>query len=170
MSTQTLSSVAIDVATQYHQASQHLVIAYHGGLQRAIDAASERFAADVQRIASPWSSDDVKSSLIAAQQQLAGLAAAQLDAAAERIAAINDRLAGDVKNGIERWASQPAQIGSTAADALATLNLPSAQLSLSVASAVAEGAKRLSERVAGATEDGIAVIDEVVPAKRAKRS
>lgn len=169
MSTQTLSSVAIEIATQYHQAGQHLSNAYRIGVQRAIDAASERFAADVQGSASPWSSDAVKSSLIAAQRQLASLAAAQLRAGAESVAAINDRLAGDVKNGIERWA-QPTRIDATAADTLATLNLPSAQLSLSVASAVAEGAKRLSERVVGATEDGIAVVDEVVPAKRAKRS
>jgi hypothetical protein len=167
MSTQTLSSVAIDVVEQYHQAGQHLARAYQAGVQRAAEALCERFAAGVNGGQSPLLSEGYKSSLIAAQQRIAGIVVEQLRAGSERVAPTHDRIAGDTKSGIERWAGDSSRVDANGADTLALINLPAAQASLAVASAIAQGAKRLSDTVAGG-QDAIEVAEVATP-KRVKR-
>jgi hypothetical protein len=154
VSTQALTSVAIDVVGQYHQAGQHLLQAYEAGVQRVASAVNERFAAGVQRGVLPLINDATRSSLISAQQRVAGFVVDQLRSGNQLVATINDRLADGAKRGIERLSAGSARIdaaiGATPVDTLSTLNLPAAKLSLSVASAVAAGAMRLNKRVAGA--------------------
>src|SRR5262245_19694722 len=148
MSTQTLSSVAIDVVDQYHLAGKHLADAYQAGVQRALDAAGDRFAAAVQARSMP---EAVKSSLIDAQQRVAGIVVGGLRLGSNAVSAINDRVADGVKGGIGRIAETVSRIDTVfdtnASDSITVLNMPSAQLSLAVASAVAARAKSIGERV-----------------------
>ena len=172
MTTATLSTIAIDVVGQYHLAGQHLARAYQSGVQRAAGALTERFATALQSRDLPLVNDAVKASLIEAQQHVANLVAEGLRASSVAVATVNDRIAEGVKSSIERMAGTAARVDAALErDDTRTLNvlaLPSAQLSLSVASAVADGAKRLGESVLAAEES---VID--VPAaapKAAKRT
>jgi hypothetical protein len=174
MSTATLSTIAIDVVGQYHLAGQHLARAYQTGVQRAAGALSERFATALQSRELPLVNDAVKASLIEAQQHVAGVVAESLRASSAAIATMNDRIAEGVKSGIERMAGTAARVDAALErDDGRTLNvlaLPSAQLSLSVASAVADGAKRLGESMLAAEENVIDVPAAPKAAKVAKRT
>jgi hypothetical protein len=170
MSTQTLSSVAIEIVGQYHQAGQYLARAYDRGVQRAADAISERYAEFVNARELPLVDDGVRSSLIEAQQRVSGIVVGALRAGNERMAAVNNRIAEGVKGGIGALAGRAQRIGaaynSEAADTLALLGVPSAQLSLSVAKAIADGAKRIGDTAGDAIVEAV----EAKPAtKRAAR-
>jgi len=69
MSTQSLSTVAIDVVGQYHLAGQHLARAYQSGVQRAAGAISERFASALQSRELPLVNNAVKASVIRSLQK-----------------------------------------------------------------------------------------------------
>jgi hypothetical protein len=170
MTTANLSTIAIDVVGQYHLAGQHLARAYQSGVQRAAGAISERFATALQSRELPLVNDAVKASLIEAQQHVAGLVAEGLRASSAAVATFNDRVAEGVKTGIERMAGTAARVDAALerddTRTLSVLALPSAQLSLSVANAVADGAKRLGENMLAAEAN---VIDVPTP-KAAKRS
>jgi len=171
MSTASLSTIAIDVVGQYHLAGQHLARAYQAGVQRAAGALNERFATALQSRELPLVNDSVKASLIEAQQHVAGLVAEGLRTSSAAVATFNDRIAEGVKGGIERLAGTATRVDAALErDDTRTLNvlaLPSAQLSLSVANAVADGAKRIGERLL-AVEDN--VIDVPAAPKAAKRT
>jgi len=171
MSTQNLSAIAIDVVEQYHQAGRHLVNAYKSGVERAERAFNGRLASVVQTPALPLVDEAVQSSLIEVQRQVASVLAKGLRAGSDRVSELNDRLAERARSDIERLASAVTSAESAfetnGVDTLALYGVPSAQISLAVASAVSEGAKRLGERVGAAAE----IVDaEVVTVKpRAKR-
>jgi hypothetical protein len=170
MSTQSLSTVAIDVVGQYHLAGQHLARAYQTGVKRAADAMTERFATALQSRDLPLLDEAVKTSLIAAQRHVAGIVVDSLQASSAAVAAINDKVAEGVKGGIERMAGTAARVDAALdrkdTGTVNVLGLPSAQLSLSVASAVAEGAKRLGERLIGDET----VVETPVAAKPVRRA
>jgi hypothetical protein len=170
MSTPSLSAVAIDVVGQYHLAGQHLARAYQAGVQRAAAALNERFAAALQSRDVPLVNDAVKDSLIQAQKRVAGLVAEGLRAGSAAVSTLNDRVADGVKASIERVAATAARVDAVlardSAGTVTALALPSAQLSLSVASAVAERAKRLGERVAAEGD----VVELPVAPKRTRRT
>ena len=171
MTTANLSTIAIDVVGQYHLAGQHLARAYQSGVQRAAGAISERFATALQSRELPLVNDAVKASLIEAQQHVAGLVAEGLRASSVAVATFNDRIAEGVKSGIERMAGTAARVDAALdrddTRTLSVLALPSAQLSLSVANAVADGAKRLGDSLLAAEES---VIDVPAAPKAAKRT
>ena len=171
MSTLSLSTVAIDIVGQYHLAGQHLARAYQTGVQRAAGALTERFATALQSRELPLVNDSVKSSLIVAQKHVTDLVAEGLRSSSAAVATFNDRVAEGVKSGIERIAGTAARVDAALeredGRTLNVLALPSAQLSLSVASAVADGAKRLGESLL-AVEDN--VIDVPAAPKAAKRT
>ena len=171
MSTLTLSTVAIDIVGQYHIAGQHLARAYQTGVQRAAGALTERFATALQSRELPLINDSVKTSLIVAQKHVTELVAEGLRNSSATVATLNDRIADGVKVGIERMAGTAARVDAALerddARTLNVLALPSAQLSLSVASAVADGAKRLGEGLLSAEAD---VINAPVAPKATKRT
>ena len=166
MSTQTLTSVAMNVVGQYNQAGKQLVRAYRVGTERAVGAVNERFAAVVNARSLPLVNAQVKSSLINAEQQIAGLVATGLNLGANGADMTIDQLATRVNGGIERISGTSARIetafGISALDTVGTFALPVAHLTLEIANLVAAGSKRLSERVAG--------IDEVVVAAPARKA
>ena len=171
MSTLTLSTVAIDIVGQYHLAGQHLARAYQTGVQRAAGALTERFATALQSRELPLVNDSVKTSLIVAQKHITDLVAEGLRNSSAAVSTLNDRIADGVKVGIERMAGTAARVDAALerddARTLNVLALPSAQLSLSVANAVADGAKRIGERLL-TVEDN--VVDVPVAPKAAKRT
>ena len=170
MSTPSLSTVAIDVVGQYHLAGQHLARAYQTGVQRAADALTERFVAAVQSRELPLIDEAVKTSLIDAQRRVASIVVDSLRAGSVAVAALNDKVADGVKGGIERLAGTAARVDAALerqdTGTINVLGRPSAQLSLAVASAVAEGAKRLGDRIVGDE----AVVEAPVAAKPVRRA
>jgi len=168
MSTQTLTSVAMNVVGQYNQAGKQLVRAYRAGTARAVDAVNERFASAVNARSLPLVNDQVKSSLIDAQQQAAGFVTFGLGLPASGADITIDQVARRVNMGIERISGTTARIetafDTTALEKVGVFALPMAHVSLELANVVAKGSKRLSARVAG--NDDVAVS---APAKKAAK-
>jgi hypothetical protein len=153
MSTQDLSTIAIDVIGQYHAAGKHLVRAYRAGTERAVGAVNERFASALNARALPLVTAPVKASVIEAQQQVARFVAFGLGLGASGADITIDQLSRRVASGIERVAGATSKVetvvGASTLDKVGVLALPVARMSLEVASALAQGSKRLSDRVAG---------------------
>jgi hypothetical protein len=173
MTTQTLSSIAVDVVGHYHQAGQSLVRAYQAGVEQAERAYSERFVSTLNGRELPLVNEAVKSSLIEVQRHVATALVRGLRAGSDRVAEINDRLAERARTDIGRLADAVARAESAfeikGSETLAIYGLPSAQFSLAVASAVSEGARRLGARVAATdVEEAVEVVD-AQPVKRATK-
>jgi len=164
MSTQTLTSIATTVVDQYNQAGKQLVRAYRRGSERAVGAVSERFAATVNAGTLPLVTDGVKAGLIGAQQRVAGAVSFGVEIGANGADLTIDQVARRVTSGIERVSGATSRVdgllGTPALERVGSLALPVANVSLEIANAVAEGSKRLSDRVAGSV---------AVPAKKAAR-
>src|SRR5262245_37045738 len=105
MSTQTLSSIAIDVVDQYHAAGKHLVHAYRAGTQRAVGAVNERFANAVNTRRLPLVTEPMKESVIEAQRQVADFLAYGLGLPASGADITLDQVSRRVADGIERMTS-----------------------------------------------------------------
>ena len=172
MSTQTLSTIAIDVVGQYHAAGKDLVHAYRAGTERAVGAVNERFASAVNTRRLPLVSAPLKASVIEAQRQVADFVAFGLGLGANGADVTIDQVSQRVADGIERVSSATSKvenkIGAQALDKVGALALPVARVSLELASAVALGAKRLSEKLAGA-EDIVVAAPAKAPRKAAKK-
>ena len=172
MSTQNFTSVALNVVGQYNQAGKQLVRAYRAGSERVVRNVNERFAAILDRRALPLVTDTVKSSLIDAQQVLAGFVSTGVSLGSDRADAGIDSVTRGVKSGIEGLAGAGARIETAfnvqALDTVGTLVMPLAQVSLEIAHRVAQGSKRVSERVAG--EEVIAAPVKAVAKKRVTRA
>jgi hypothetical protein len=160
MSTQTLSSVAQNVVDQYSLAGKQLVRAYRAGTERAVGAVNERFASVVNARSLPLVTDTVKSSLIDAQQQVAGFLSFGLGLGANGADITIDQLSRRVSTGIERVSGAGTRVetvfGTSALDKIGSFALPLAHVTLEIANVVAEGSKRLSDRVAGVEEVQVA--------------
>lgn len=171
MSTQTLTTIALDTATRYSEAGDFLGRAYRAGVARAAKAIDERFAAAVRSDRGlPLVDDSVKQSLIDAQKHVSGAIAGGLIAGSERLCELRERIAESVKSGIERLgAGVDTTPAKNLAESWATITLPSAQFSLAVANAVADGAKRLDERATGEAVEDAVVVEQAPARKRAKR-
>ena len=175
MTTQTLTSVALNVVGQYNQAGKQLVRAYRAGTERAVGAVNERFASTVNARSLPLVTDTVKGSLIDAQQQVAGMVSFGLSMGANGADLAIDQVSTRVGKGIERLSGSTVRvenlIGSSALQTVGTLAMPVALASLELANVVANGSKRLSDRVAGAEEVVVAAPAKKTAAKkRAARS
>lgn len=170
MSTQNLSSVTIDTIGHYHQAGRQLARAYERGLQRAADAIGEQLTNFLDTRELPLVDADVKSSVIEAQRQVSAILVGAVRANNERVAAVNDRIAENAKSGVVTLAGHAERIGTAfnddAVDTLARLGMPSAQLSLALAKAVANGVNRIGE---GTDAVAVETVDAEPAPKRAAR-
>jgi hypothetical protein len=168
MSQSTLSNVAIDVVGQYQEAGKHLVRAYRVSTERSVRAVNERFAAVVNARQLPLVTDTVKARVIGVQQQVSGVVASGLNAGAAGADATIDRLSQGATTGIERIAQAGAKLEGVLPPAVigtaSSLAMPAAQVSLQISNFVAQGSKRLSDRVVGA--DAVAAKK---PARKAAR-
>ncbi|WP_280151171.1 hypothetical protein [Piscinibacter sp. XHJ-5] len=166
MSTPTFTAVARNVVDQYSLAGKQLVRAYRAGAERAVGAVNERFASAVKARSLPLVSETVKSSLIDAQQQVAGFVSFGLGLGANGADITIDQVARRVGTGIERVSSAGARVetvfGTSALDKIGAFALPVAHVSLEIANVLAQGSKRLSDRIAGV--EGVAA---AAPARKA---
>lgn len=170
MSIDTLSSVSIETVGRYERAAQHLARAYLAVIERAARNDRERFAAALQERELPLVDERVKTRLIEAQQRVSEIVVQGLQAGSAALSSANERIAQQLKEAIEQARGSVGRFESSGdthpLDTLALLGLPSAQLSLSVATALAEGAERLEARAVG---DETVADAQPAPRKPAKR-
>jgi len=177
MSTQTLSSVAIEVVDQYGQAGKLVFGATRERARRFVVDTNQRYAGFLNRRPLPLVNDAVKASLIDAQQQVTGFFADGISSGSDRAGQAIDMLAAGVHRGVERIAAAAEGV-ETAFDTRAlsiagTLTMPVAQLSLEIANRTVRGAERLSARWSGrgASEPNEVAAPATQPAiKRARRA
>jgi len=170
MSIDTLSNVTLETVDRYERAAQHLARAYLAAVERAARIDRERFAAALQQRELPLVDDRVKSSLIEAQQRLSEIVVQGLQAGSAAVSGANERIAQQLKQAIGAVNGLEARADGKALDTLALLGLPSAQLSLSVATAWAEGAERIEARAAGDEQVVDAPPAPRKPARRGSRA
>lgn len=174
MSTQTLSSVAIEVVGQYGQAGKLVVGATRKRARRFFDDTNTRYAEFLDRRPLPLVNDAVKASLVDAQQRIAGFHADGITAGSDGAWQAIDTLAAGLQRGVERMAAAAerveAALDSKALSTVGTLTLPVAQLSLEIANRTLQGAESLSERWVGGDDPVVEVAAPVTPpAKKGAR-
>lgn len=179
MSSPTLNSVAIDVVGQYGLVGKNLLAAYRIGTMRIASQIADRYTAVVKSPSLPLADVSIRNSLVAAQQQFAGFVVNGVVRVTEQADAAIDRITDGTTEGIKRLGEVGQRlesvVGAPVADTMTKLNMPAAQISLKIAGRIAEGSKRLADRVAGVDEavaaEAAVVADEVEEAKpRAKRA
>lgn len=159
MSQATLNAVAIDVVGQYGLAGKHLVNAYRLGTQRVVAQINERYTSMIESPALPMVDASIRSSILAAHQQLTGFFVGGVVKATEQADLAIDRVTDSTAQGIKRLGGVgerlEAMIGQPVVETVTKVNMPAAKLSLQIAGQVVEGTKRLVERVA-AVEEAVA--------------
>ena len=156
----TISSVALHVVGRYNEAGKTLVSAYRAGGHRLLGGTAGRY---VQ------------------VQNVTDFLARRLDADTGRVIDILDRVAAASTSSIETVASRAAQVESPLAVSViktwSALNMPIAAFTAQVADQVADGAKQVEARVAGAepqqqvrTVKAKRATVRKAPAKRARRA
>ena len=170
MTTQTLNAVAIDVIGQYGLATKNLLQAYRVGTERAVLKLNDGYSNVVKSSSVPMVDDSIRSSLVAAHQQFLAFIVDGVARATEQADVAIDRTIESTTTGLQKLGGfgdkVKSVVGAPAIDTITKLNMPAAQVSLSIAGAVVEGSKRLVERVGGA----VVVTEEAAPAKAAKRA
>ena len=163
--TTTLNTVAIDVVGQYGLAGKHLVQAYRLGTQRMVDQLNERYSSLVN--AAPLSSIDesIRTSMLNAQQQLAGFFVGGVARATEQADLAIEKLTDTTTENIKRLGGVgerfEAMVGAPVVETMTKVNMPIAQLSLTIAGQVVEGSKKLVETVAANQDLATASVDAV---------
>jgi hypothetical protein len=154
MSTQpTLNATVIDVLGQYNQAAKSLVATYRDGTQRVVGGIDQRCSKLVADNKLPLVPARVTERLVDAEQRLAAFVVKGVDRAADRADATIDKLSQGAIGGVNRFAEETAWAKDLfVVNALRSLNMPAAKLSLQIAEQVAHGARRVSERVAGTSQ------------------
>jgi hypothetical protein len=161
----TLNAVAIDVVGQYGLAGKHLVQAYRLGTQRVIDQINERYSSFVNSSALPMVQESVRASLLSAHEQFTGFFVGGVARATEQADLAIDKITDGTTQGIKRLGGFgeriEAMVGSPVVDTLTKVNMPVAQLSLTIAGQVVENSKRLVERVAASDDLATASVEAV---------
>lgn len=151
MSQTTLNAVAIDVVGQYGLAGKHLVNAYRLGTQRVVAQINERYTSMIESPSLPMVDVSIRSSILAAHQQLTGFFVGGVVRATEQADLAIDRMTDSAAQGIKRLGGVgerlEAIVGQPVVETVTKVNMPAAKLSLQIAGQVVEGTKRLVERV-----------------------
>lgn len=174
MSTHSLSAVSLETINLYANAAKTIVGAYRAGTTRTLQGLEGRLSGGLnsERV---QISESLKTSLLAAEQQIASLVQGSIEAAATAYERAIEAAATAATTGVNSVAAAGSQLqdslpGNTA-EALITLQMPGAQLSRDVAARVAEAAQQVAERVAEGVPVEL-VTGRTVPAtsKRARAS
>ena len=172
MSSPTINSVALNVVGQYGLVGKNLLSAYRLGTQRVATQINDRYTAIVKSPSLPLIDSSIRNSLVAANQQLAHFIVGGVVRATEQVDIAIDRITEGTMVGIKRLGEVgeriEAVVGAPVVDTMTKLNMPAAQISLQIAERVAEGSRRLAERVAGVEVSVAAETTEAKP--RAKRA
>lgn len=147
MSQANLHRVSIDLIDQYNTTGKHLLAAWREGASRLIDA-----PAAVPAV--PFVSENIRANVAGARDKVASFLHGRVEADTALAERVMDRVAERATGGIDYVAGAAGRVqGEPGASVLRTLHdlhLPLAQLSLKLATTVAEGAGKLQARVAGA--------------------
>lgn len=151
MSTPSLSAVSLETINLYADAAKAIVGAYRAGSTRALQGFEGRLSGGPIS-ESMQISESLKSSLLAAEQQIASLVQRSVEAAATAAERAIEAAANAATTSVNSVAAAGSQLQSSlpdnAAETLIALQMPGAQLSRDVAARVAEAAQQLAERVA----------------------
>ena len=132
---------------------------------------NKRYAAVLESRALPLVNEAVKESLVQVHDQVTGALGNGIVSAADRADQGIDFVADGVHKGIQRVATAVERVetafDTTAITTIATLTMPAAQISLTIANRVVEGTQRLSTRVIGAEADVAEVADAATTTPRA---
>ena len=146
---QTLNSIAIDVVNQYGEAANHLVDAYRIGTARTISGIGAGYARLIERRSLPLMTDELKTALINTEKRMSNLAVGAVNRAAERTHTAVERVTNRAVEGIEAFGHRTAWADEMfVVEAVRTINMPAAKLSLGIANRANKATARLSERVA----------------------
>jgi hypothetical protein len=175
MSSPTINAVALDVVGQYGLIGKNLVAAYRLGTQRVVSQINDRYNSIVKSSSLPLVDSSIRTSVVAANQQFVSMIVGGVTRATEQADLAIDRITEGTQQGIKRLGEVgqrlEAVVGAPVVDTLTKLNMPAAQVSLQIAGRLAEGSKRLAERVAGVEAAVVAEAAEQSEAKpRAKRA
>ena len=167
MTTQTLNAVAIDVIGHYGIVTKNLLQAYRVGTERAVLKLNDGYSNIVKSSSIPMVDDSIRSSLVSAHQQFLGFIVDGVARATEQADVAVDRVTESTTAGLKKLGGfgdkVKSVVGAPTVDTMTKINMPAAQVSLSIAGAMVEGSKRLVERVGGA------VVTDAAP-KAAKRA
>lgn len=153
-STPSLGTVALEIVNRHEEAAQTFTRAYQSGVERFAERVSSRLQA--QQL--PLVPEAVKSTLLSAQQQSSEAFLKGIKANTAAITTLNQNIANGLRASIERTTGAVEKFDAATKGTLGrVLNqfvLPSAQLSLSLANLLVQGAQRLEARAAndGATD------------------
>ena len=163
-----IHAVAIDVVGQYGLAGKHLVNAYRLGTQRVVAQINERYTSMIESPALPMVDASIRSSIVAAHQQLTGFLVGGVVRATERADLAIDRMTDSTAQGIKRLGDVgerfEAMVGQPVVETMTKVNMPAAKLSLQIAGQVVEGTKRLVERASATQAVVEAAVAETVAA------
>lgn len=124
LSTTTLNSIAIDVVGHYSEAAKHLINAYSTGTERAF-------------------------AFVGSEQRLAGFVVDAVTQVSGRASSAVDHVSTRAVEGMEAFGAKTAWASDLmVVNALRSINLPAAKLSLEIANKLNQASRRLSERVA----------------------
>ena len=172
MSSPTINSVALDVVGQYGLVGKNLLAAYRIGTMRVASQIADRYTAMVKSPSLPLVDSSIRNSLVAAQQQFSGFVVNGVVRVTEQADAAIDRITEGTTQGIKRLGEVgqriEAAVGTPVVNTMTKLNMPAAQISLKIAGRIAEGSKRLADRVAGVEEAVAAEAAVVADAEEAK--
>ena len=146
----TLNAIATDVVGHYGNAAKSLVAACHTASKRALVASGSRYAKLVKWAPLPVVGGESKARIVAAEQRVAGM----VGEGVERIAQSYDRgieyVSGQALKGLETFAQRTDWAKDMfVVDTLRRINLPTAKLSLKIASRVDDLASALNARAKG---------------------
>jgi hypothetical protein len=172
--TTTHNAVAIDVVGQYALASKHLVQAYRLGTQRVVDQINQGYATLVNSPSLPMVDESIRKSILGAQERLTGFFVGGVARATEQADVAIDKVTDTTSQGIKRLGGLgerfEAMVGAPVVETMTKVNMPIAQLSLTIAGQVVEGSKRLVERVAATDDLATASVEAVAAAAGDARS
>jgi len=147
----TLNAIAADVVGHYGNAAKSLVSAYRATSERALDASGNRYAKLVAR--APFIGEDRKSQVVAAERRVAAVVGEGVKRIADGYERAIERISGQTLKGLEAFAERTDWTKDMfVVDTVRRINLPSARLSLEIASRIDEAASALSARAEGASE------------------
>ncbi len=174
MTTTTLHAVALDVVGQYALAGKHFVQAYRLGTQRVVDQFNERYSSLVNGAAMPMVDASIRSNLLNAHQQASAFFVGGVARATEQADLAIDKITGGTTEGIKRLGGVGERlevlVGKPVVESMTKVNLPIAQMSLTIANQVVEGSKRLVEQVAASQDLATASVDAVTAAAGVTKS
>jgi hypothetical protein len=169
MPSTTVNSIAIDVVDQSRDTAKNLLNAYLASTRlgtRRLDAGYAKLAAS-RLVSTP----NLKSALLDSERRVTGVLVNATERASDRAIQAVDRVAGLMVEGLEAFAGKTAWADELmAVEALRTVQLPVARLSLGIATKLNDACRELVRRVVHSKTVKVTAQAPKTPLKRARRA